>query len=138
MRAALHHISPPTSGTARRAPHATLAAALIVGALISGCTALSPSSPGKPVATPSTPATPSGPTTPEGKPRNVQVCNAQPVQSLVGKPNTAQTLESARKQSGSYMARVLGVNQPTTREYDQERLNLIVDNAGKIIAVRCG
>ena len=119
-------------GVARRISNTTLTATLALAALISGCTALQPSSPSKPI------ATPAGPTTPEGKPRNVQVCNAQAVQSLVGKPNTAQTLEAARKQSGAYMARVLGVNQPTTREYDQERLNLIVDDAGKIVAVRCG
>ena len=118
--------------TPRRSSGLTLTAALALSALISGCTALQPSSPSKPI------ATPAGPTTPEGKPRNVQICNAQSVQSLIGKPNTAQTLEAARKQSGAYMARVLGANQPTTREFNQERLNLIVDDAGKITAVRCG
>ena len=96
---------------------------------LAGCSSLQPSSPNP---------KPGGPTTPEGKPRNVQICNAQGAQSFVGKPNTAPTLEAARKQSGAYMARVLRQGQPTTMEFNQERLNLIVDDAGKIVAVRCG
>lgn len=71
-------------------------------------------------------------------PRPVQVCQAQAVQSFVGKNNTASTMEAARKQAGAYMARVLGENQATTMEFDQERLNLIVNAAGRITAVRCG
>lgn len=79
-----------------------------------------------------------GSSAPTPAPRPVQVCNAQSAQSFVGKSNTAANLEAARKQSGAYMARVLRENQPTTREYNQERLNLITNEAGQIIAVRCG
>lgn len=71
-------------------------------------------------------------------PRALQICNAQAAQSFVGKNNTVATLEAARKKSGSYVARVLGENQPSTMEYNQERLNLIVNSAGQITAARCG
>lgn len=71
-------------------------------------------------------------------PRAQQICNAQAAQSFVGKSNTAATLEAARKKSGAYLARVLGENQPATMEYNQERLNLIVNSAGQITAARCG
>ena len=71
-------------------------------------------------------------------PRPVQVCNAASAQSFVGKSNTSATLEAARKQSGAYMARVLRDGQPTTMEFNQERLNLVVDGTGRIVAVRCG
>lgn len=70
--------------------------------------------------------------------RAPQICNAQAAQSFVGKSNTASTLEAARKRSGSYMARVLREGQPATMEYNQERLNLIVNDAGQITAARCG
>ena len=67
-----------------------------------------------------------------------RVCNAASAQSFVGKSNTSATLEAARKQSGAYMARVLREGQPTTMEFNQERLNLVVDGTGRIVAVRCG
>ena len=48
------------------------------------------------------------------------------------------TLEMIRKKAGAYSVRVLGENQPTTMEFDQERLNVIANEAGKITALRCG
>jgi hypothetical protein len=71
-------------------------------------------------------------------PRPLQICNAKAAQSFVGRSNTAATLEAARRKSGSYVARVLGENQPATTEYNQERLNLIVNSSGQITAARCG
>ena len=62
----------------------------------------------------------------------MQVCNAASAQSFVGKSNASATLEAARKQSGAYMARVLREGQPTTMEFNQERLNLVVDGTGRI------
>lgn len=71
-------------------------------------------------------------------PPATQICNAQPAQSFIGRTNTAQNLEQARKRSGAAMARVLHPGQITTREFNAERLNLEVDATGRIIAVRCG
>ena len=47
-------------------------------------------------------------------------------------------IEKARVSSGAAMARVLRPNQPTTLEFNHERLNLLVDGTGRITAVRCG
>ncbi|CAB5685560.1 Peptidase inhibitor I78 family [Delftia tsuruhatensis] len=107
--------------------HRRLAALSLLGttALIAGCAGMNPLG-----------GTGGGAAQPA--PRPVQVCNAAPAQSFVGKNNTSATLEAARKQSGAYMARVLREGQPTTMEFNQERLNLVVDGTGRIVAVRCG
>ena len=65
-------------------------------------------------------------------------CNAGPAQSAIGKQSTAAVIERARISSGAAMARVLHPNQPTTLEFNHERLNLVVDGSGRITAVRCG
>ena len=72
------------------------------------------------------------------RPQAPQICNAQPVQSFIGRTNTAQNLEQARQRSGAAMARVLHPGQATTREFNAERLNLEVDATGRILAARCG
>ncbi|WP_027014610.1 I78 family peptidase inhibitor [Comamonas composti] len=109
-------------------PTRGIAAATLLGAsLLSGCAGLPGLGGGSTAGSASTPA-----------PRPVQICNAAQAQSFVGKTNTASTLEAARKQAGAYMARVLREGQAVTQEFNQERLNLVVDGAGKITAVRCG
>jgi hypothetical protein len=110
--------------------HALTLSAALVAVLGSGCTTSTPWGSGSGAA--------SGATTPSGQPRPIQRCDAAPAQSLIGKSNSAQTLDAARKLSGAYMARVLSEGQPTTREFNAERLNLVVDANGKIVAVRCG
>lgn len=70
--------------------------------------------------------------------RPLQRCDAQAAQWAVGKTNTAQHVEEARRRSGALMARVLRSNQPTTLEFDAERLNLQIDATGRIVAVSCG
>lgn len=65
-------------------------------------------------------------------------CDAAPAQSLVGQNNTAKVVEAARVRSGALMVRVLRPGQMVTKEFDAQRLNLEVNAAGRIIAVRCG
>ena len=65
-------------------------------------------------------------------------CNAQPAQSAVGKNSTAKVVEAARVSAGALMARIIRPGQMVTKEFDAERLNLEVDAAGRIVAVRCG
>ena len=64
-------------------------------------------------------------------------CNAAPAQGFVGQAGTASVTEKARVASGAAMARVLRPNQPVTREYNPERLNLLLDDKGQIKAVTC-
>jgi hypothetical protein len=47
-------------------------------------------------------------------------------------------IEQARVASGAAMARVLHPKQATTREFNNERLNLLVDGNGRITALHCG
>lgn len=70
--------------------------------------------------------------------RQLQVCHAEPVQIFIGHNTVASTLENIRQKSGAYLVRVLRENQPATMEFNQERLNVITNDAGKIIALRCG
>ncbi len=56
----------------------------------------------------------------------------------MGKDSTASVIEAARVQSGAHMARVLRPGQMITKEYNAQRLNLVVDDSGRITAVRCG
>lgn len=71
-------------------------------------------------------------------PRPLQRCDAAGGQWAVGKTNTEHNINEARKRSGAYMARVLRPGQPTTREFNAERLNLEVDATGRIIKAFCG
>ena len=66
------------------------------------------------------------------------LCDAAPAQAFVGQQSTATVSEKARVASGAAMARVLHPNQVTTREFNAERLNLVIDASGRITAVRCG
>ena len=82
---------------------------------------------------------PSGSSNFPAKPaRQLQVCHAEPVQIYIGHNTVASTLETIRQKSGSYQLRVLRENQPATLDYNQERLNVITNDAGKITALRCG
>lgn len=75
---------------------------------------------------------------PNQQPRAVQRCDPAGAQWAVGKTNTEHNINEARQRAGAYMARVLRPGQPTTREFNAERLNLEVDATGRIIAARCG
>lgn len=77
-------------------------------------------------------------TTPAPAPRPVQQCNPNGAQWAIGKTNTEHNINEARKRAGAYMARVLRPGQPTTREFNAERLNLEVDATGRIIKAFCG
>ena len=70
--------------------------------------------------------------------RPVQQCQQAGAQWAVGKTNTEHTINEARQRAGAYMARVLRPGQPTTREFNAERLNLAVDATGRITAAHCG
>lgn len=99
-----------------------LLAVATAAALLAGCSALRPDAP--PVS--------AGPGPAGG------TCTAQPAQAATGKPATAGAVETARVRSGARMARVLRPNQAVTMEFNAERLNLVVDAAGVVTAVRCG
>lgn len=75
---------------------------------------------------------------PAPAPHRFQVCDAKPVQFYIGHNTVPSTLQTLRKKSGAYSIRILEGNQPATADFDQERLNIITNEAGKITALRCG
>lgn len=69
-----------------------------------------------------------------GKP----MCDAQPIQNLIGQTLTPALTEQARVGSTSSGTRVLKPGEVMTMEYNPERLNLILDQQGALTALRCG
>ena len=102
----------------------TLAGTSVAAGILAGCAAPNPGA--------------GASNTAAGQPPVGGQCNAAPAQSFVGKDSTASVIEAARVQSGAHMARVLRPGQMITKEYNAQRLNLVVDDNGRVTAVRCG
>ncbi len=112
-----------------------LAAVLCAAALLAGCATVAPSTPSTP--SEQAPAPVVQPQWQTPGPRG-GACDAAPAQGAIGQPATASVMEKARIAAGAAMARVLRPNQPATMEFNHERLNLILNDKGRIAAVRCG
>ena len=92
-----------------------------------------PDSPRQPVPSASASGTPMDAT---GSGR--QVCDSQRVQNLVGQQYSDSVASSATSGSNSKKVRVPKPGQVMTMEYDESRLNIILNNSGAIDALRCG
>ncbi|TVV72825.1 peptidase inhibitor I78 family protein [Sphingomonas solaris] len=57
---------------------------------------------------------------------------------MVGKRVSTALVESARRASGAATARTLRPGAMVTMEYRVDRLNLTVDAADTVTAIRCG
>jgi len=66
------------------------------------------------------------------------LCNAEPVQKLIGQKATSEIITQAIKGSNSATHRVLAPNTPATLDLAQHRLNIITDAEGIIQALHCG
>lgn len=67
-----------------------------------------------------------------------QMCDSQRVQNMLGQTFSDSVAQSARNGSGSKSVRVLKPGQVMTMEYDEARLNIILNGNGAIEALRCG
>lgn len=76
-------------------------------------------------------------TTPEPAPLAGR-CNAAPAQFAVGRNADAALENEARTRASAKIARVLKPNQVVTMEFNPERLNLSVDESGRVTRVNCG
>lgn len=81
---------------------------------------------------PGTPAAEQAPAPSAGR------CNAAPAQFAVGRNANAVLENEARTRAGARTARVLRPNQLVTMEFNAERLNLTVDESGRVTRVSCG
>jgi hypothetical protein len=65
-------------------------------------------------------------------------CNAPQAQFAVGQAATPQLAEEARRRSGSSAVRVIKPGDMVTLEFSEQRLNLEVDAANRVLKARCG
>lgn len=65
-------------------------------------------------------------------------CSAEAVPGLLGKPASAERVEQARQQSGAKRVRVLAPADAVTLDYNPQRLNIDIDEAGLIRRLSCG
>ena len=71
-------------------------------------------------------------------PKMNAACNAAPAQFAVGQLADARLEDEARLKSGSKVSRVLKPDQMVTKEFNTSRLNLYVDQSGRVLRVQCG
>ncbi len=65
-------------------------------------------------------------------------CNAEAAQGFVGQMPSEATVQSAVDASGAKTVRVIGHGMMVTMDYRGDRLNVHLDEAGKIVRVTCG
>lgn len=65
-------------------------------------------------------------------------CDDSQAQWAIGKKVTDADVEQARKDAGAESARTLKPDQAVTLEFSASRLNLDLDAAGLVTAIRCG
>ncbi|MGH8027658.1 MAG: I78 family peptidase inhibitor [Pseudoxanthomonas sp.] len=75
---------------------------------------------------------------PPTPPAAATACDDSQAQWAIGKKVTDAEVEQARKDSGAETARTLKPNQMVTMEFNANRLNLDLDEAGTVTAIRCG
>ncbi len=100
--------------------------------------ALPACAPPSPPLAPGAPSQVAGTGRAEALPRASGSCDAAPAQDAVGRPASPQLAETARRQAGARTVRVIGHDDMVTKEYDTTRLNLQLDERGRVVRVYCG
>jgi hypothetical protein len=65
-------------------------------------------------------------------------CNAAPAQPLIGRQESLETGAEAQRLSGASRMRWIRPGQMVTMDYREDRLNIDLDDAGRITGLRCG
>lgn len=65
------------------------------------------------------------------------MCNAAPAQGLVGR-DAAASMDEAKALAGAQTVRVYKQDAVITLDYRGDRVNLVVDDANRILEVKCG
>lgn len=65
-------------------------------------------------------------------------CRAAGAQAELGKTVDEETADNARAGAGALRSRVIRPGQAVTQELDPQRLNIEVDDTGRIRRLRCG
>jgi len=85
---------------------------------------------------PQTPAMRTGQTEHPDTPRNG--CHLRGVTPITGRQATPELLETARRQAGARLLRVVGHDEMVTQEYNASRLTVLLDAQGRVAMVSCG
>lgn len=75
---------------------------------------------------------------PAAAPAQEGQCNAEAVQGLVGQAHSETLSAEALRLSGARTLRVIKPGMAVTMDYRMDRLNLELDDGGKVVAARCG
>jgi hypothetical protein len=81
------------------------------------------------------------PPPPEGEPPmspSPASCDASKAQSLLGQAATSELAAEAQRLTGADTVRWLRPDQIVTMEYREGRLNIVIDEANRVAAIRCG
>jgi hypothetical protein len=65
-------------------------------------------------------------------------CNAAKAQKLIGRSRSAELGAQAKRLSGATALRWIASGSMVTMDYREDRLNLRVDAAGRVVKVDCG
>lgn len=65
-------------------------------------------------------------------------CNADAIRPYVGQVATPAVVDAARNAAGAQLVRALKPNDAATMDYRVERINILVDDANKIVRATCG
>jgi len=76
--------------------------------------------------------------TPTKNEESASACDASKAQSLVGQEGTEKLAAEARRLAGAATVRFLHPGQIVTMEYRFDRLNIVLDEANRVTAIRCG
>lgn len=68
----------------------------------------------------------------------IRECNANRIQALVGRDAAPATIKQAQEQATARTVRVIKPGMAVTMDYRTDRLNVELDGANKITALRCG
>jgi hypothetical protein len=68
----------------------------------------------------------------------IRECKADRVQTLVGRDAAPATIKQAQERATARTVRVIKPGMAVTMDYRTDRLNVELDGANKITALRCG
>jgi len=75
---------------------------------------------------------------PPGGGSSTGVCNAEPAQSVVGQAYADALAAELQAKAGAKLLRVIRPGQAVTMDFREDRLNVELDESGKVKRVSCG
>ena len=77
-------------------------------------------------------------TAPEAEAGDIGKCKADEARKLIGRARSAEVGNDALRLSGAKTLRWIAPGTMVTMDYREDRVNLRVDSAGKVVKIDCG